>query len=126
VLKGPAEHGWTPRDINQLLTDWIGTGHWLPDLPHKPIGLLGGILAAHGNFEERPSALDVAREQEELARARQRVTQQLADRTIAERARETGRAALSGPGRAAVRQALAEAAERNRKRQNGTDEAETS
>src|SRR5258708_4506305 len=47
VLKGAAEHGWTPRDVNQLITDWIGTGHWIPDAPHKPIGLLGGMLKAH-------------------------------------------------------------------------------
>ena len=41
ILAGPAHHGWTPRDVNQLITDWIGTGHWVPDTPHKPIGLLG-------------------------------------------------------------------------------------
>jgi hypothetical protein len=123
VLKGAAQHGWTPRDVNQLITDWIGTGHWVPDSPHKPIGLLGGILAAHGNLDERPAALDVAREQEELARARDRVARQLADREIADQAREAGRAALSGPGRAAVRQALAEAAERTRRRSAGGGEA---
>jgi hypothetical protein len=122
VLKGAARHGWTPRDINQLLTDWVSTGHWLPEAPHKPIGLLGRILAKHGNLAERPSALDVAREQEELARARERVNQQLAERAEAEQARAAGRAALSGPGRAAVRAALAEAAERKRKRRNETGE----
>ena len=119
VLKGPASHGWTPRDLNALLTDWVRTGHWLPESPHKPIGLLGKILAIHENFEDRPAALDVAREQEELARARQRVADQLAERKVAEQAREAGRAALSGPGRAAVRQALAEAAERRRRHTDG-------
>ena len=32
-------HGWASRDVNQLIGDWIGVGHWLPDTPHKPIGL---------------------------------------------------------------------------------------
>ncbi|MDT5078146.1 MAG: hypothetical protein QOJ80_2783 [Mycobacterium sp.] len=124
VLKRVAHHGWTPRDINQLITEWIGTGHWIPDSPHKPIGLLGGILAAHGNPEDRPTALDEAREQEELDRARRRVAEQLADRRLAEQAREAGRAALSGPGRDAVRRALAEAKERNRSRPNDVDETD--
>ena len=49
MLSEVARHGWTPRDVNQLITDWVGTGHWIPESPHKPIGLLGAILAAHGN-----------------------------------------------------------------------------
>jgi hypothetical protein len=115
VLTGPAQHGWTPRDVNQLITDWIGTGHWVPDDPHKPIGLLGAILAAHGNLDERPSALDEAREQAELATARQRRLEQLAERDANRAAREAGRAALSGPGREAARRALSEIAERARR-----------
>lgn len=116
VLAGPAKHGWTPRDVNQLITDWIGTGHWVPDAPHKPIGLLGRMIAVHGNLDERPAALHVAREQEELAEARRRVARQIEERETLRRQREAGRAALSGPGREAVRQALAEAAERTRRR----------
>ncbi|PND54269.1 helix-turn-helix domain-containing protein [Mycobacterium sp. ENV421] len=115
VLARPAHHGWTPRDLNQLITDWIGTGHWVPDSPHKPIGLLGAMLASHGNFEERPAALDVAREQEELAAARRRVERQFAEREKAERAREVGRAALDGGGRAAARRALDEIVARRRR-----------
>jgi hypothetical protein len=127
VLKGAAEHGWSPRDVNQLITDWIGTGHWVPDAPHKPIGLLGGILKAHGNLQERPAALDMAREQEELAAARRRVAQQSAELEAARQGRSVGRAALSGPGREAVRRALAEAAERTRRRRFGdTDPASQS
>jgi hypothetical protein len=117
VLTGAAQHGWTPRDINQLITDWIGTGHWIPDQPHKPIGLLGAILAAHGNLQERPAALDEARERAELAAARERVANQLAERGANRTARDAGRAALSGPGRQAVRDALSEIAERARRRQ---------
>jgi hypothetical protein len=121
VLTGPAQHGWTPRDINQLITDWIGTGHWIPDEPHKPIGLLGAILAAHGNLADRPAALDEARELAELAAARERVAQQLADREASRAAREAGRAALSGPGREAARQALAQIADRARRRRRLPD-----
>jgi hypothetical protein len=115
VLSGPAEHGWTPRDVNQLITDWVGTGHWVPEEPHKPIGLLGAILAAHGNLDERPSALDEAREQAELAAAHQRRVEQWAERDANRAAREAGRAALSGPGREAARRALSEIAERARR-----------
>jgi hypothetical protein len=121
VLAGPAQHGWTPRDVNQLITDWIGTGHWLPEEPHKPIGLLGAILAAHGNLDERPSALDEAREQAELATAHQRRVEQLAERDTNRAAREAGRAALSGPGREAARRALSEIAERARRRRRSPE-----
>ncbi|TDO06539.1 hypothetical protein EV580_6638 [Mycobacterium sp. BK086] len=120
ILAGPARHGWTPRDLNQLLTDWIGTGHWLPDSPHKPIGLLGKVLATHGNLEERPSALDVAREEAELAAARQRVQRQFEEREVADQARQSGRAALGGSGHAAARHALNEIAARRRRRGGGT------
>jgi hypothetical protein len=121
VLTGAARHGWTPRDINQLITDWIGTGHWIPDEPHKPIGLLGAILATHGNLAERPAALDEARERAELAAARERVAQQLAERETSRAAREAGRAALSGPGREAARKALEQIAERARRRRHTAD-----
>lgn len=121
ILTGAARHGWTPRDINQLLTDWIGTGHWLPEDPHKPIGLLGAILAAHGNLQERPAALDEAREAAELAAARQRVAQQLAERETHRAAREAGRAALEGPGREAARQAMQEISDRVRRRPRRSD-----
>ncbi|MBE1551898.1 hypothetical protein GGC64_005985 [Mycobacterium sp. OAS707] len=116
VLTGPAQHGWTPRDINQLITDWIGTGHWLPENPHRPIGLLGAILAAHGNLQERPAALDEEREAAELAAARERVVRQLAERETARAARDAGRAALSGPGREAARRALDEILKRAKRR----------
>jgi hypothetical protein len=121
VLTGPAQHGWTPRDVNQLITDWVGTGHWVPEDPHKPIGLLGAILAAHGNLQERPSALDEARERAELAAVRERMAQQRAERDANRAAREAGRAALSGPGREAARRALSEIAERARRRRRSPE-----
>ncbi|WP_286199368.1 hypothetical protein ACRDU6_00810 (plasmid) [Mycolicibacterium sp. ELW1] len=116
VLAKPAAHGWTPRDVNALISDWAGTGHWLPESPYKPIGLLGAILAAHGDLDNRPAAYDVAREQEELALARARVAEQIAARQTDREAREAGRAALSGPGREAARRALAEIQERAKRR----------
>ena len=126
VLAGPARHGWTPRDVNSLIRDWVGTGHWLPESPHKPIGLLAAILTAHGDLTNRPSALEVAREREELEQARARITAQLAARDANHQAREAGRAALSGPGREAARQALHDIAERARRRRYDNPDAEGS
>jgi hypothetical protein len=106
LLAAPARHGWTPRDLNQLITDWAGVrARRVPDSPHKPIGLLGAILAWHGrdNLDERPAALDQAREAAELADARARITAQFAERAAAAHARAVGRTALGGPGHAAAR-----------------------
>ncbi|PBA23584.1 helix-turn-helix domain-containing protein [Mycobacterium avium] len=107
LLAAPAAHGWTPRDLNQLITDWLGVGHWIADSPHKPIGLLGAILARHGrdNLAERPAAADEAREAAELAADRARVADQLATRKTTAAARAAGRAALSSPGHAAAQAA---------------------
>jgi len=116
ILGDAARHGWTPRDVNQLITDWAGTGHWIPDSPHKPIGLLAPMLAAHGNLAERPAALDEARERAEVAAARERVQTQLAERERNQRARAAGRAALGGAGHTAVRQALEDIARRRNHR----------
>jgi hypothetical protein len=124
ILAGPARHGWTARDVNTLISDWVGTGHWVPESPHKPIGLLGAILAAHGDLNNRPSAHEVAREQEELARARARVTAQLAAREANRKAREAGRAALSGPGRQAARKALQDIRERARRPRSENPDAD--
>jgi len=124
VLAKPAQHGWTPRDVNALISDWVGTGHWLPESPHKPIGLLGAMLAAHGDLDNRPAAYEVAREQEELAKARSRVAEQLAAREANAAARDAGRAALSGPGREAARRALDEILERAKQRRRGQPDAD--
>ncbi|OBJ84741.1 hypothetical protein [Mycobacterium asiaticum] len=64
ILAIPARHGWTPNDLNQLTRDWCGAGHWNPDRPYKPIGLLGALLAWHGheNLGQRPAIYDEARE----------------------------------------------------------------
>ena len=114
MLAAPAAHGWTPRDLNQLVTDWLGVGHWIPDNPHKPIGLLGAILAWHGadNLTDRPAAADEAREAAEAAAHQVHLGAQHAAHMEHQRAREAGRRALAGAGHAAARMAADEAAQR--------------
>ena len=102
-----------------MLTDWIGTGHWLPQEPHKPIGLLAAVLAWHGNLEERPAAADEAREAQELAQARERVRRQIAERARHAQARAEAQTALTGAGRAAAIAAAAAIANRVRRRELG-------
>ena len=103
LLAGPARHGWVSRDVNQLIRDWIGVRGWVPYCPHKPIGLLGAMLAWHGDLAKPPAAADMAREAAELAAHRAQLAAQLAGRTEAARARALGRAALDSPGHAAAR-----------------------
>jgi len=60
VLAGPARHGWTPADINQAIREWRTVGaNYLPETPHRPIGLLGAIVRWHG--VEPPGAAERAR-----------------------------------------------------------------
>ena len=120
MLAGPARHGWVSRDVNQLIRDWIGVRGWLPDAPHKPIGLLGAMLAWHGDLAERPAAADMAREAAEFAAHRVQLAAQLAGRTEAAQARAVGRAALDSPGHAAARRVAAEAADRAVRRRTST------
>jgi hypothetical protein len=124
MLAGPARHGWVSRDVNQLIRDWIGVRGWLPDDPHKPIGLLGAMLAWHGDLDERPAAADMAREAAELAAHRAQLAAQLAGRTAAAHARAVGRAALDSPGHAAARRIAAEAADRAVRRRTSAAAAE--
>jgi hypothetical protein len=112
VLAAPAHHDWTSRDVNQLIRDWIGVGHWLPDAPHKPIGLLRAVLAWHTNLAERPAALEEAREAAARAARRAQLRAQAAAHAEHERARAVGRRALGGPGHAAARAVAAEATRR--------------
>ena len=112
VLAGPARHDWTARDVNQLIRDWVGVGHWLPAAPHKPIGLLRAILAWHASLDERPAALDEARAAAERASHRAHLDAQAAAHTAHVRARERARRALDTPGHAAARAVVAEAARR--------------
>ena len=121
LLAGPARRGWNARDLNQLITDWLATGHSIPDNPHKPIGLLGAILTSHGPLDERPTAADDARVREELAQRRIQRALARAEHRHHEKARDAGRAALNGPGHAKCRQILAELFERRRQRRYPPD-----
>jgi hypothetical protein len=121
LLARPARHGWTPKDLNQLITDWLATGHSIPDNPHKPIGLLGAILTSHGGLDERPTAADEARVREELAQRRLQRALVRAERRLHQQARDAGRAALDGPGHAECRQILAELSERRSQRRHPSD-----
>jgi hypothetical protein len=114
LLAAPAAHGWSPRDLNALIGDWVVGGRRIPDRPHKPIGLLGAMLAWHGrdNLEERPAALDEAREAAECAAHQAHLCAQRAAHIEHQRAREAGRRALGSAGHAAARAAAAQAASR--------------
>lgn len=122
MLAAPAAAGWTPRDLNQLVTDWLGVGRRIPDSPARPIGLLGAILAWHGadNLTERPAALDEAREAAARADAQVRRAAGAASRRAHVAARAVATAALSGPGRAEM--ATAMSALRRRRRERRTAE----
>lgn len=113
ILAGPAAHGWGPRDLNALIGDWAGvTGARILDGPHKPIGLLGAMLVWHGaeRLDERPAALDEAREAAERAAHRAHLAAQRAAHGEHQRARAAGARALGSAGHAAARAVAAEAA----------------
>ena len=112
LLAAPAQHKWSSRDVNTAIRDWAGVHGWLPDAPHRPIGLLGAILRWHGDTAVRPAALDEAREAAELAAARERIAAQLDARERVAEQREAGRAALGGAGHTAARAVAAAAAAR--------------
>ena len=112
VLAAPAAAGWTPRDLNTVIDDWARVRGWLPADPHRPIGLLGAVVAWHGDPAVRPAAQDEAREAADLAAARARIAAQFADRETAAEARVAARAALGGAGHTAARVAAAQIAAR--------------
>lgn len=104
-----------PRDLTALIGDWTAvTGGRIPDNPHKPIGLLGAILAWYGRerLEARPAALEEAREAAERAAHAAHLAAQRAAHTEHARAREIGRRAVGGAGHTAARAAAAVAARR--------------
>lgn len=125
LLAGPAQHRWTARDLNALVRDWIGVKGTLPDSPHRPIGLLGAMLAWHGDDTARPAALDDAREAEELAAARARIAAARTDHARAVAARAAGRGAVGGPGHTAAREVAASIAARALVRRTQTVAADT-
>ena len=125
MLAAPAAAGWTPRDLTQLVTDWLGVGWRIPDSPARPIGLLGAILAWHGtdNLADRPSALDEAREAQTRAAEQMRRAAAAESHRADVARRAIGKAAASGRGHAEAFAALSAA--RHRRGERRTAEAAT-
>jgi hypothetical protein len=124
MLAAPAAAGWTPRDLTQLVRDWLGVGHRISDRPGRPIALLGTILAwhtSHNTLEDRPAAADEAREAAELAEVQERIADCARERAANAKGREQGREALQGAGRAWAAQEFARLARRGTQRR--TEEA---
>ncbi len=115
LLAAPARHGWTARDLNQLLDDHTATHGQLLSRPRRPIGYLSWLLH-HTNLADRPCALDDARAADELAQATQRKTNQAAAAAQHSIDRQLAQADLGGAGHAAARAALAAAHERGQRR----------
>ncbi len=115
MLAAPAAAGWTPADLTALVADWLGTGHWIPNAPARPIALLGTLLAwhtSHNSLSDRPAALDEAREAQARAAEQARAAAAKQARREHAEGRERGKAAATGPGRAAAFEALAVARQR--------------
>jgi hypothetical protein len=108
----PARHGWTDRDLNQLLTDHHAAGHRIPTRPDRPIGFLSWVLTRHGALDDRPCALDDARQAEDLAAVTRRKTLAAQDHAQHIADRVTAQAALGGVGHTAALAAAAAAGRR--------------
>lgn len=103
VLAGPAAHGWTADDLNLLLHEWVHVGgHWMPETPYKPIGLLGAALRWHGQLDDPPAAAQRARDAAELAERRAQHAAELAER------KTVGAAAATADARAAAKKYFAD------------------
>lgn len=108
MLAAPAAAGWTPADLNAVVTDWLAARP-IPDNPRRPIALLGTILKRHTDanpLTARPTAHDEARRAAEAAAHAEHLAQQAADHHNHLQARRAAVAALAGSGRAAARAAL--------------------
>ncbi|WP_460869716.1 hypothetical protein [Rhodococcus aerolatus] len=116
LLALPARHGWTDRDLVALLADHLATGHRIPTRPDSPMGFLSWVLTRHGDLDDRPCALDDARQAEELAAAAARKAAARRDHAQHLTDRATAQAALGGTGHTAARDAVAAI---NRRRRGG-------
>lgn len=127
MLAAPAAAGWTPADLTALVRDWLGTGHWVPDTPARPIALLGTMLAwhtSHNSLEDRPAALDEAREAAARAAEHARVAAAKQERREHAAGRARGKAAATGTARNAAFEALAAAQRRAAHRRTAQAAAE--
>jgi len=102
-----AQAGWTDRDVIQHLTDVSMTGFRVYDAPHNPVKYLLALLH-RADIGERPTLWRDAHAAAEAVAAAERIAAVPAQLTAAAAAHETGRAALTGPGRAQVQTILNE------------------
>lgn len=110
ILAGPARFSWTADDLNGAIADWLIGGHRIPDLPPRPIGLMGAILAAytaHNELSVRPMAHAEAAAAAAASARAERQEQQAAERQAHAEAREAAKRALRGPGRAEMEAVMA-------------------
>lgn len=116
ILAPLAAHSWTPEDINELMVDWERTGgHWLPPVPHKPIGLVGAMISWHrrnNGLDHRPAVLLLAQQQaHEQARIEQR-RRARREQDESRRARAAARELLGGTAHREALQVAADIAAR--------------
>ncbi len=112
LLAIPAAQLWTARDLNQLIATHAGTGRRLLGSPRRPIGYLSWLLTQHGDLQDRPCALDDAREAAAAMAAAQERARQDTARVRHQADRAAGVAALGGAGHAAARRELGRIASR--------------
>jgi hypothetical protein len=128
ILTAVAAHGWSADDLNQLLRDWERTGgHWMPAEPYKPIGLVCAAIGWHqrsNSLDDRPSALELAIEQERLRRHEQEREQIRAELEAACTARREAQNRLGKPAHRAAQQVAAEIAARAARKRAAAVEAE--
>jgi len=105
--------GWTDRDVIQHLNDVATTGFRVYDTPHNPVKYLLALLH-RADIGERPTVWRDAHAAAEAQAAAQRLAAVPAQLAATTAAREAGRAALNGPGRAQVRAILNEERQRRR------------
>jgi len=112
-----AQAGWTARDVIQHLNDVATTGFRVYDAPRNPVKYLLALLH-RGDIGERPTlwrdAHAAAETAAETAAAAERIAAAPAQLAAATEARNIGRAALDGAGRAQVRAILTDRRGRRR------------
>lgn len=95
LLAPAAAMGWTPEDINTMIREWGSVGgHYLPNDPYRPHGLLGAIFKAHGDLANRPAADAQAQAAQLRAAEAAQITQRRAEAAAATPASAQTRAAL--------------------------------
>lgn len=122
-LTAVAAHGWTAKDLKQLLRDWERTGgHCMPTEPYKPIGLVCAAIGWHerNSLDDRPAAM----EQERLRRHQEERRQFRAEMEAARVARREAQSRLGKPAHRAAQQVAAEIGARAARKREAAEETE--